>query len=106
MGTDYHQQTVDGKFKMKTCNQSSRSLMQHVPPKMKMIRWGCKCWLHVSMQQVCKVHKLNVNWVGLHWYSRSSRINKIQVDDYEKMAQLSQTDVVLLIEYDVLAILY
>ena len=58
------------------------------------------------MQQVCKVHKLNVNWVGLHWYSRSSRINKIQVDDYEKMAQLPQTDVVLLIEYDVLAILY
>ena len=39
-------------------------------------------------------------------YSKSSRINEIQVDDWEEMAQLSQTNVVLLIEYDVLAIMY
>ena len=48
------------------------------PPKlMKMIRRGYKSWLHVSMQQVCEVHKLN----GNPGYSKSSRINEIQVDD-------------------------
>ena len=39
-------------------------------------------------------------------YGKSSRIIEIPVDYYDKMAQLSQTNVVLLIEYDVLAILY
>ena len=37
-------------------------------------------------------------------YSKSSQINEILVD--EKMAKLSQTNVVLLIEYNVLAIMY
>ena len=35
-------------------------------------------------------------------YSKSSQINEID----EKMAKLSQTNVVLLIEYNVLAIMY
>ena len=39
-------------------------------------------------------------------YSKTSRIIEIQVDDLEKMAQLSLTNVVLLIKYDVLAIMY
>ena len=39
-------------------------------------------------------------------YGKSSRIIEIQVDYYDKMAHLSQTNVVLLIEYDVLAFLY
>ena len=30
----------------------------------------------------------------------------MQVDDYEKMTQLSQTNVILLIEYEVLSIMY
>ena len=39
-------------------------------------------------------------------YSESSRINEIEVDAKETMTQLSQFTVVLLVEYDVLAILY
>ena len=71
MGTDYHQQAEDDNFKKKICNQFSRRFIAAPPKLIKLIRCGCKSWLHVLMQQV---HKLNGN-------SKSSRINEIQVDD-------------------------
>ena len=63
---------------------------------MKMIRCGCESWLHVTIY-AAGLRSTQAEW-ELGRPTVSHRLGKI--------AQLSQTDVVLLIKYDVLVIMY